>query len=583
MTYYQEDFHMDDYNMNFLGGATDMEAYGFGLEAEEDDILAGFDNATLLASETLIPDIQIQPPSRADTRVISSGTTNMHKAEHQPWNPLGIDIPNRRAFAQQDVAVSTTPASSLPSDDGTSVTSIMDSVFASPHACEQCGTVYKNNSNKRKHILTHTKPHKCPFENCNKNVLGFATQNDLDRHKACVHGKGLKKWWKCAYPGCSKNNKHFDRRDNFVAHIKRRHGNVTAAEIYDLVARSEQKPTKREVQDSLIAKKEKSMRGSSIVRSARRSSPKAVARRSSAGPRRQTRVKSEASSVGSPAATTAEPMRMVSEVASSAPVGITIPGRRRQPFQDGLALAGPGIDMSDHAWNLDHPQSEFVLQSDSGGKEPSLNTRAGPYYPYARQDSFVASSDATRMAEPSTLQQVSMFHSLPPTQYLERRIFASAISRQRNVQAAREDVLMYNNTMQGQDLQQPNSRQANVSVSDDTIMPFAFCNPSGSDMTFSQSYDPSVDPSGNMYSESLFSKSASQSSVTSGPSCQSSYVQSQPQSFMKGFGQLVAPSLDQFNSQSGQFGSLSENFEAMDSDPMSSFNTLWENDHFDEG
>lgn len=67
--------------------------------------------------------------------------------------------------------------------------------------------------------------------------MGFATPNDLDRHEKSVHKNGLKMWWKCAFPGCQKTSKShcFDRKDNFIAHIKRRHKDLLTSGIDDLV------------------------------------------------------------------------------------------------------------------------------------------------------------------------------------------------------------------------------------------------------------------------------------------------------------------------------------------------------------
>ncbi|KAG6013410.1 hypothetical protein E4U54_006768, partial [Claviceps lovelessii] len=83
----------------------------------------------------------------------------------------------------------------------------------------------------RKHINRHNKPHKCGFHNCTK---GFATQNDLDRHKRTVHrkeylGKGNMILYECLH--CkdqrgklnTRKKTEWPRKDNFLAHLDRMH------------------------------------------------------------------------------------------------------------------------------------------------------------------------------------------------------------------------------------------------------------------------------------------------------------------------------------------------------------------------
>jgi hypothetical protein len=91
----------------------------------------------------------------------------------------------------------------------------------------------------RKHIMKHRKIYVCKYPWCKRAADGFATTNDRDRHVKSVHKEGLERWWKCDYPDCSKTNKehYFDRKDNFKAHVKRRHGEVDETELDDLVER----------------------------------------------------------------------------------------------------------------------------------------------------------------------------------------------------------------------------------------------------------------------------------------------------------------------------------------------------------
>ena len=77
---------------------------------------------------------------------------------------------------------------------------------------------------KRKHLLKHEKPHKCDVHNCKRNGKGFATINDLDRHKKSVHGIDIdKKSWKCAAERCKSREKCWPRLDNFKQHVRRMH------------------------------------------------------------------------------------------------------------------------------------------------------------------------------------------------------------------------------------------------------------------------------------------------------------------------------------------------------------------------
>ncbi|KAG5930739.1 hypothetical protein E4U53_002146 [Claviceps sorghi] len=90
--------------------------------------------------------------------------------------------------------------------------------------CMHCEYEAKNNSEL-------SKPHKCGFRNCTK---GFATQNDLDRHKRTVHRKEfLDKrntiLYECLHckdqRGKSNIRKktEWPRKDNFLAHLDRIH------------------------------------------------------------------------------------------------------------------------------------------------------------------------------------------------------------------------------------------------------------------------------------------------------------------------------------------------------------------------
>lgn len=137
----------------------DNEQYAQDLD--EDDIFASYPPASFLAADELalgpgnesavVPDIQVQPPSRVNTHMDQYEQDLSGAAENrQPWNPLGVANGDEdRNAAQMDVLISGSLTSTLPSDAGTSLTSVIDSAFASQEACEVCNHVYRNNSNKR--------------------------------------------------------------------------------------------------------------------------------------------------------------------------------------------------------------------------------------------------------------------------------------------------------------------------------------------------------------------------------------------------------------------------------------------------
>ncbi|KAK4241342.1 hypothetical protein C8A03DRAFT_12433 [Achaetomium macrosporum] len=78
----------------------------------------------------------------------------------------------------------------------------------------------------RKHLARHNKPFKCDVAGCLKAAEGFSTNNDLDRHKRCVHKvrKGDETVYRCNVGSCKDKPKDWPRQDNFKQHLKRKHG-----------------------------------------------------------------------------------------------------------------------------------------------------------------------------------------------------------------------------------------------------------------------------------------------------------------------------------------------------------------------
>ncbi|KAH9844648.1 zinc finger protein [Teratosphaeria destructans] len=94
-----------------------------------------------------------------------------------------------------------------------------------------CPKMLRNRSELEKHRLQHDRPYRCDFASCTR-TEGFATPNDLDRHRISVHGARARigratghVCQACPPPAPGTRPKFWPRRDNFKAHIKRRHGN----------------------------------------------------------------------------------------------------------------------------------------------------------------------------------------------------------------------------------------------------------------------------------------------------------------------------------------------------------------------
>lgn len=85
---------------------------------------------------------------------------------------------------------------------------------------------------RRKHEYQHTKPFLCAQPGCQRAQRreGFATRNDLERHKKSVHRAdplvGKKSGYicyACPRPSPGTKEKWWPRLDNFKAHIQRKH------------------------------------------------------------------------------------------------------------------------------------------------------------------------------------------------------------------------------------------------------------------------------------------------------------------------------------------------------------------------
>ena len=95
--------------------------------------------------------------------------------------------------------------------------------------CPVCHRVAKNRSDAAKHLKQHTRPYSCREPGCPRRE-GFATSNDLERHRKAVHHLeprvGDRSGFVCAAcvaAGAEKEPKWWPRLDNFKAHVSRKH------------------------------------------------------------------------------------------------------------------------------------------------------------------------------------------------------------------------------------------------------------------------------------------------------------------------------------------------------------------------
>ncbi|EME50190.1 hypothetical protein DOTSEDRAFT_68902 [Dothistroma septosporum NZE10] len=102
-----------------------------------------------------------------------------------------------------------------------------------------CNKQPKNQSDATKHALTHSKPYRCGKTECNRKD-GFATVNDLERHKKSVHKLlprvGNPAGYICAacQVDAGGQRKFWPRRDNFKAHIKRKHASENEEHLLNM-------------------------------------------------------------------------------------------------------------------------------------------------------------------------------------------------------------------------------------------------------------------------------------------------------------------------------------------------------------
>ena len=65
--------------------------------------------------------------------------------------------------------------------------------------------------------------------------VAFATRKELKRHQSVAHSKGLA--FRCRASGCTKakTGHVYNRRDNFVRHLRTAHAAVSGADVESMV------------------------------------------------------------------------------------------------------------------------------------------------------------------------------------------------------------------------------------------------------------------------------------------------------------------------------------------------------------
>jgi hypothetical protein len=91
---------------------------------------------------------------------------------------------------------------------------------------EGCDWTGKTHSDFKKHCARHDLNHICEHPECIRNGKGFATVNDLQRHRKSVHNimEVGDRYYRCFATGCSKSQKNWPRKDNFRSHLRKTHG-----------------------------------------------------------------------------------------------------------------------------------------------------------------------------------------------------------------------------------------------------------------------------------------------------------------------------------------------------------------------
>ncbi|KAF2212455.1 hypothetical protein CERZMDRAFT_106186 [Cercospora zeae-maydis SCOH1-5] len=176
--------------------------------------------------------IPSQNPSDADSGYVSQPVSiaaeqfNIDNFTYKPECLVGTAY---WEYGISSVATWPPPPQTIVSDTAALSKAPRDSRKPSLTRCQQCGRVPKNHSDAKKHAETHFKRWKCEAAGCTRKE-GFATLNDLERHRKSVHSlrPSVGSLFGYVCQACvqapeGRDRKFWPRRDNFKAHIRRRH------------------------------------------------------------------------------------------------------------------------------------------------------------------------------------------------------------------------------------------------------------------------------------------------------------------------------------------------------------------------
>lgn len=86
--------------------------------------------------------------------------------------------------------------------------------------CSHCDKVFKRPCDFTKHEKTHSRPWKCPIEDCKYHLVGWPTEKERDRHVNDRHSDNPPAY-KCMFNPCTYTSK---RESNLKQHMEKAHG-----------------------------------------------------------------------------------------------------------------------------------------------------------------------------------------------------------------------------------------------------------------------------------------------------------------------------------------------------------------------
>jgi hypothetical protein len=174
--------------------------------------------------------------SQQDTRSERSDQSNSVTYVMRRLQATPRTIPDQqraRAISQEQASDYSMESLQSPSREGTKSDDAGSNVGTIQCPFEDCKTKSKTQSDHKKHLARHKLEHICKEEDCARKNKGFATINDLNRHKSTVHKQRVEgaRIYRCFAPGCNKPEKDWPRKDNFRSHLKKAHPNEDTEEL----------------------------------------------------------------------------------------------------------------------------------------------------------------------------------------------------------------------------------------------------------------------------------------------------------------------------------------------------------------